>query len=85
MECLQVNIGNYVIQPPKGGKDRKGAVMIEKTAQQFIADAESLLIGAAANDDFVKIHTGAGSAVLISEAEWNILVDAFKIAIGAEK
>ncbi|MDY3984832.1 hypothetical protein [Dysosmobacter sp.] len=59
--------------------------MLEKTTQQFIADAESLLIGAAANDDFVKINTSAGTAVLISEAEWNILVEAFKTVIGGEK
>lgn len=42
--------------------------MLEKTTQEFIADAESLLIGAVANDDFVKIKTNAGCAVLISEA-----------------
>jgi len=56
-------------------------IMLEKTAQEFIADAENLLVGAVANDDFVKIKTRAGNAVLISEAEWNILVDAFKMAI----
>ena len=59
--------------------------MLEKTEQEFIADAEKYLIGAAVNDDFVKIKTSAGNAVLISEAEWNILVDAFKIAIGEAK
>jgi len=57
--------------------------MIEKTTQEFIADAEDLLVGAVANDDFVKIKTHAGNAVLISEAEWNIMVDAFKAAIQA--
>ncbi len=58
--------------------------MLEKTAQEFIADAENLLIGAAANDDFVKIKTRAGNAVLISEAEWNIMVDAFKAVMCAK-
>lgn len=55
--------------------------MLEKTTQEFIADAEKFLIGAVVNDDFLKVKTSAGNAVIISEAEWNILVDAFKIAI----
>lgn len=58
--------------------------MLEKTTQEFIADAEQYLIGAAANDDFVKIKTNAGNAVLISEAEWNILVDAMKVVLTAK-
>lgn len=58
--------------------------MLEKTTQEFIADAEQYLIGAAANDDFVKIKTSAGNAVLISEAEWNILVDAMKVVLTAK-
>ena len=57
--------------------------MIEKTAQEFLADYEHLLLGAAGNDDFVKIKTSAGNAVLVSEAEWNIMVDAFKAVIMA--
>lgn len=55
--------------------------MLEKTIQEFIENAESLLIGAVTNDDFVKIKTKAGNAVLISEAEWNILVDAMKTVL----
>ena len=55
--------------------------MLEKTTKEFIKDAESLSIGAVAHDDFVKIKTSAGTAVLISEAEWNILVDAMKTVI----
>ena len=57
--------------------------MLEKTTQEFIADAESLLIGAVTNGDFVKIKTSAGDAVLINEAEWNILMDAMKTVIAA--
>lgn len=57
--------------------------MLEKTTQEFIADAETFLIGAVVNDDFVKIKTKAGNAVLISEAEWNILVDAMKTVLAA--
>lgn len=58
--------------------------MLEKTTQEFITDAENLLIGAAVNDDFVKIKTSAGNAVLISEAEWNILVEAMKTVLCAK-
>lgn len=55
--------------------------MIEKNTQDFIADAEKLLVGAAADDDFVKIKTRAGNAILISEAEWNILRDALQMVL----
>lgn len=59
--------------------------MIEKTTQEFIADAEKLILNAVVNDDFVKINTASGNAVLISEAEWNIIVDAFKVVIANAK
>lgn len=55
--------------------------MIEKNTQGFIADAEKLLIGAVVDDDFVKIKTSVGNAVLISEAEWNILCEAMQIVL----
>lgn len=59
----------------------KEFIMQEKTIQEFISDAENLMIGAVANDDFVKIKTRAGNAVLISEAEWNVMVDALKVVL----
>lgn len=55
--------------------------MLEKTLKEFNSDTENLVIGAIVNDDFVKISTARGNAVLISEAEWNILVDAFKMVV----
>lgn len=55
--------------------------MIEKNTQEFIADAEKLLVGAVADDEFVKIKTRAGNAILISEAEWNILRDAMQMVL----
>lgn len=55
--------------------------MPEKTIFEFLANAEALIIGAAANDDFVKIKTPKGTAVLISESEWNILIEAMKQVI----
>lgn len=58
--------------------------MLEKTAQDFIADADNLLVSAVVNDDFVKIKTRVGNAVLVSETEWNIMVDAFKALMHAK-
>lgn len=55
--------------------------MLEKTIQEFTTNAEKLVIGAVVDDDFVRIKTSKGNAVLISEAEWDILVDAMKTVI----
>lgn len=52
--------------------------MIEKTISEFIPEAEKYVLNAIQNDDFLKIRTAAGNAVLISEAEWDILTDAMK-------
>jgi|LSQX01.2.fsa_nt_gb PHD/YefM family antitoxin component YafN of YafNO toxin-antitoxin module len=49
----------------------------------FLADAERLVCGAASDDDFLAIDTDAGSAVLISEAEWKVLVDALRLCVEA--
>lgn len=59
--------------------------MLEKTAQQFLSDAERFLIDAATGMEFVTIKTSAGNAVLISEDEWKILLDALKIAVQTAK
>lgn len=56
-------------------------MMIEKNTQEFIADAEKLLVGAVADDDFARIKTRAGNAILISETEWNILRDALQAVL----
>ena len=58
--------------------------MQELTTQEFVTNAEKHLINAVANDDFVKIQTNAGNAVLISEAEWNILIDAMRTVLTAK-
>lgn len=58
--------------------------MIEKTSKEFIDNAENLLLGVTANDDFVKIKTQAGNAVLVSESEWNVMVDAMRMLIAAQ-
>ena len=54
--------------------------------QEFTENAENYTKGAILNDDFVKIKTSVGNAVLISEEEWNILTDAMKMLIqGSQK
>ena len=58
--------------------------MLERTLNEFLSDAENLTIGAIVNDDFLTIKTDSGNAVLISEGEWNILIDAFKMVIGGD-
>lgn len=55
--------------------------MLEKTIKDFAINAEELVLGAIVNDDFVKIKASEGNAVLISEAEWDMLVDAMKTVI----
>ena len=59
--------------------------MLEKTTQQFLSDAERFLIDAATGMEFVTIKTSAGNAVLISEDEWKILLDALKLAVQTVK
>lgn len=59
--------------------------MIEKTTNEFLSDAQNLLIRAATNDEFVKIKTSSGNAVLISEEEWNLLLEALNLAIQSTK
>lgn len=59
--------------------------MLEKTEQQFLSDAERFLIDAATGMEFVTIKTSAGNAVLISEDEWKILLDALKLAVQTAK
>jgi len=58
-------------------------LMIEKTISEFMADAEKFTLSAIENDDFVKIRTRDGNAVLISEAEWNILRDSLPLVLNA--
>ena len=59
--------------------------MLEKTMKEFLEDAERLTVGAIVNDDFLMIKTTCGNAVLISENEWRILIDVFKIMINRDE
>lgn len=58
--------------------------MKEIDSHDFIENAENLLTGVAGNDDFLKIKTGAGNVILISESEWNIHVEAMKAVLTAK-
>ncbi len=57
--------------------------MLERTMSEFIAETEKLTIGAITNDEFVIIRSSAGNAVLISEAEWDILRGSLKMILNA--
>ena len=56
-------------------------MMLEKTLDEFIKNAATLVNGAILNDDFVTVTTDVGKAVVISKAEWDILVDAMRRAL----
>lgn len=55
--------------------------MKEVTLSEFAKNAENYTVQAVRDDEFLKIRTKAGNAVLISEEEWNILVDATKLVL----
>ena len=55
--------------------------MINITMLDFLSEPETYLKNAAENDDFFTVQTKSGKAVVISEAEWNIMRDALKLVI----
>lgn len=57
--------------------------MKEVTLAEFTKGAENYTVQAVRNDEFLKIQTKAGNAVLISEEEWNIFSDAMKLVLAA--
>lgn len=56
-------------------------MMIEKTLSEFCSETEMLVKNAVIRDDYVKIKTENGNAVLITEDEWNFLIEALKLHI----
>lgn len=56
-------------------------MMIEKTLSEFCKDTENLVKNTVNFDDFVKIKTESGNAMLITEDEWNLLISALKLHI----
>lgn len=58
--------------------------MTELSMKEFLNAPESILNGAVADDEFVKVKTKSGNAVIISESEWNILIGAMKIAMNSK-
>lgn len=57
--------------------------MKEITLAEFTKDTENYTVQAVRDDEFLKIRTKAGNAVLISEDEWNIFSDAMKLILAA--
>lgn len=55
--------------------------MIEKNLSEFSNNAAELIKNAVTNDDFVTIKTNDGNAVLISETEWNFMIESIKSTI----
>lgn len=58
--------------------------MKEITLADFLEDTENKTIQAVRDCEFLKIKTNAGNAVLISEDEWNIFLDAMKLVLAAD-
>ena len=58
--------------------------MTELSMKEFLNNPEAILTGAVADDEFVKVKTKSGNAVIINEAEWNILIGAMKIAMNSK-
>lgn len=58
--------------------------MNELSMNEFLNNPESILTGAVADDEFVKVKTKSGNAVIINESEWNILIGAMKIAMNSK-
>lgn len=58
--------------------------MKEITLSEFSNDVENFTVQAVRDDEFLKIRTKAGNAVLISEDEWNIFSDAMKLVLSAD-
>lgn len=56
-------------------------MMLEKTLSEFCEDTENLVKNTVVLEDFVKIKTESGNAVLITEDEWNFLIEALKLHI----
>lgn len=58
--------------------------MKEITVSEFASDVEKYTVQTVRDDEFLRIRTKAGNAVLISEDEWNIFSDAMKLVLTAD-
>lgn len=56
--------------------------MKEITLGEFTNDVEKYTVQAVRDDEFLKIRTKAGNAVLISEDEWNIFIRRYEAGFG---
>ena len=55
--------------------------MLEKTLAEFCKEPEALVKNFVTADDLVLIKSEVGNAVVISEAEWDILCDALPLVL----
>lgn len=58
--------------------------MLEISIKEFLSAPEKYLGNAVLNDDFVKVQGKFGNAVIVSESEWNVCVEALKAALTAK-
>lgn len=50
-----------------------------------ITNIKELALRTILDDETIKIQTDKGNAILISEQEWNILVDGFGLLVGGKR
>lgn len=55
-----------------------------KTLSELIENAKELITGVVAADNFVKVSTKAGNAVIISEKEWESLTNMAKYVLQSD-
>lgn len=60
-------------------------MMRNMSLEQFKLNVEKVILDAANDIDFTKVSTDKGNAIIISEGEWKILVDALRILINNQK
>ena len=58
--------------------------MIDITLEQFNANIPDTLSDVLFNGDIYRITTGKGNAVIMEEAEYNVLRDALKMLLGQQ-
>ena len=57
--------------------------MKELSREEFLKAPKSIPKGAVVDDEFVKVETDSGTAVIINEGEWNILIGAMQMLMSA--
>ncbi len=58
--------------------------MKELKLNDFLSHADDIINNAAIGEEFYTIQTKSGKPVVISEAEWKIMTDAMRVAMGCK-